>query len=77
MLDSAKRMKDMIQGLPDYSLGTHGGKFRKFSSEEARNNALSNLQSSIEECQAEVTHDNLPEIFADAFIFLFYSSNLE
>jgi len=66
MVDSAKRMKDMIQGLLDYSrVGTQGGKFRKFSSEEALSTALSNLHSSIEECQAEVTHDNLPEIFAD------------
>ncbi|MDI6723093.1 MAG: PAS domain S-box protein [Methanobacterium sp.] len=66
MVSGAQRMKEMIQGLLDYSrVGTQGGEFRKFSSEEALINALYNLQSAIEECHAEITHDKLPLIIAD------------
>jgi PAS domain S-box len=62
----AQRMKDMIQGLLDYSqVGTQKGKFTEFDSEEALNNALINLHSSIEECNAEITYDKLPTITAD------------
>jgi PAS domain S-box-containing protein len=66
MVNGAKRMQQMIQGLLDYSrIGTKSGEFREFSSEEAYNHALSNLHSSIEEYHAELTHDPLPVIFAD------------
>ena len=62
----AQRMKDMIQGLLDYSqVGTQKRKFTEFDSQEALNNALINLHSSIEECNAEITHDKLPAITAD------------
>ena len=38
------RMKEMIQGLLEYSrVGTQGGEFKDFNAEEALNNALSNL----------------------------------
>jgi light-regulated signal transduction histidine kinase (bacteriophytochrome) len=66
MIAGATRMKSQIQGLLDYSrVGTRGGEFKEFSAEDALNNALSNLQSSIEECNAEITHDPLPAIIAD------------
>ena len=41
-------------------MGTQGEEFKDFNAEEALDNALSNLKSSIEECHAEVTHDSLP-----------------
>ena len=66
MVDGAKRMKQMIQGLLDYSrIGTKGGEFREFNSENALNHALSNLGSAIGEVNAEVNYDPLPVIFAD------------
>jgi PAS domain S-box-containing protein len=66
MVIGAKRMKSMIQGLLEYSrVGTQGEEFKDFSAEEALTNALSNLQSSIEECNVEVTYDSLPTILGD------------
>jgi PAS domain S-box-containing protein len=66
MVSGAARMKTMIKSLLDYSrVGTHGGEFTEFNAEDALNAALSNLQSSIDECHAEITHDALPVISAD------------
>ncbi|MGZ7136444.1 MAG: PAS domain S-box protein, partial [Methanobacterium sp.] len=66
MVSGATRLQDMIKGLLDYSrVGTQGEEFKEFDSEDALNNTLSNLKSSIEECNAEVTHDKLPVITAD------------
>ncbi|HML04245.1 MAG TPA: PAS domain S-box protein [Methanobacterium sp.] len=66
IVNSAVRMKEMIQGLLDYSrAGTRGEEFKEFDAEEALKIALSNLQSSIKENNAEITHDPLPIIFAD------------
>lgn len=66
MVSGAARMKSMIQGLLDYSrVGTRGDEFRNFNSEEALNNALSDLTSFIEENNAEITCDKLPVIYAD------------
>ena len=66
MVDGSRRMKQMIHGLLDYSrVGTRGENFTEFNAEEAFGTALFNLQSSIEECYAEITHDPLPLIYAD------------
>ncbi|MGZ7068922.1 MAG: PAS domain S-box protein, partial [Methanobacterium sp.] len=66
MVAGATRMKEQIQGLLEYSrVGTQGEEFKEFNSEEALNIAFDNLKSSIEECNAEVTHDKLPVITAD------------
>ncbi len=66
MVSGAKRMKQMIQGLLDYSqVETKGNKFKEISTEKALDAALSDLQHSIDQCHAEVTHDHLPPIFAD------------
>lgn len=80
MVNGAARMKEMIQGLLDYSrVGTRGEKFKEFNAEEALNNALSNLQSSIKENNAEITYDKLPVIYGDKWqitsIFLNLISN--
>jgi len=67
MIKGASRMKEMIQGLLDYSrVGTRGGEFMEFNSEDALNHAIYNLQSAIKECHAEITHDKLPLIVADS-----------
>ena len=66
MVDGAKRMKSMIQGLLDYSrVGTKGNEFKEFKSKDALDYALSNLESSIVENNAEITSGPLPVIFAD------------
>ncbi|MGB9980522.1 PAS domain-containing sensor histidine kinase [Methanobacterium sp.] len=66
IISGAQRMKDMIQGLLDYSqVGTKEEEFTEFNSQEALDNALINLHSSIKECSAEITHDNLPIITAN------------
>ncbi len=66
LVAGAKRMKDQIQGLLDYSrVGTKGEEFREFNVEDAVNNALSNLKTNIEENNAKITYNNLPVIFAD------------
>ena len=62
----ASRMKEMIQGLLDYSrVGTKGKEFTKFNAQRGLNFALNNLKLSIEENNAEITYDDLPDIFAD------------
>jgi PAS domain S-box-containing protein len=66
MVSGASRMQDMISGLRDYSrAGTQGDKFKVFSSEEVLRDVLFSLKPFIEECNAEVTYDSLPVIFAD------------
>ena len=66
MVDGAKRMKSMIQGLLDYSrVGTKGNEFKEFKSKDALDYALSNLESSIVENNAEITSGPIPVIFAD------------
>ncbi len=66
MVSGASRMKGMIQGLRDYSrVGTQGEKFRNFNSSEALNDAVSNLKLFIKENNAEITHSELPVVYAD------------
>ncbi|MGZ7047919.1 MAG: sensor histidine kinase, partial [Methanobacterium sp.] len=66
MVGGATRLQDMIQGLLEYSrVDTQGGEFRDFNAEEALNNALYHLKSSIDECHVEVIYDPLPVIHAD------------
>ena len=66
MIDGTFRMKEMIQGLLDYShVGTKGHEFIEFEAEKALNYALSNLGTAINESNAEITSSPLPVIFAD------------
>lgn len=66
MVDGSRRMKQMIQGLLDYSrVGTRGHEFTEFESEDALNYALSNLGTAISKADAEITSDELPVTFAD------------
>ena len=66
IVSGAKRMKAMIQGLLNYShIGTGGGEFCEFDTENALKDAVSNLNLSIEECDAKLTYDSLPFIWGD------------
>jgi len=61
----AVRMKNMIQGLLEYSRVGTKCKFREFNSEKALKCALTNLQSAIKEFHAEVTYEALPSMVAN------------
>lgn len=66
MVDGASRMKEMINGLLDYSrVGTKGHEFTEFDAETALNYALNNLGTAISEVNVEITHEELPMICAD------------
>lgn len=66
IVDAATRMKEMIQGLLDYSrVGTRGGEFDFVNTEEVLTTVLSNLHAAISENKAEITHDELPTVIAD------------
>jgi len=61
MVEGASRMKEMIQGLLDYSkVGTNEEKFKKINVEEVLKNVLSNLDDAINESDAIITSENLP-----------------
>ncbi len=65
-VDGANRMQSMIQALLTYSrVGTRGREPEPTDCEAILVNALKNLQASIDESKAEVTHDPLPVIMAD------------
>jgi PAS domain S-box-containing protein len=65
-VDGANRMQRMIRDLLAYSrAGTEGKAPREISSEKALQVALSNLQATIAESGAMVTHDPLPAIVTD------------
>jgi len=66
-VDGANRMQQLIQDLLAYSrVATKGKDLVETSSEEAFQQALSNLRGAIEDSGALVTHDPLPTVLADA-----------
>jgi signal transduction histidine kinase/CheY-like chemotaxis protein len=66
IVNAAVRMKDMIQGLLEYSrVDTRSEPFEEFNSGEAVNQALNHLHSSIEECNAKINYENLPVVNGD------------
>lgn len=63
----AARMQRLIRDLLDYSrVASAGKKLCATSSEDALSEALANLRTAIEERSAQVTHDPLPDVVADA-----------
>jgi PAS domain S-box-containing protein len=63
---AAKRMKDMIQGLLEYSrIGRVEKGFVETDMNLKVEKAVSNLHTSIDESNAEIFHDPLPEVIAD------------
>ena len=66
IVSGAVRMKEMIQGLLDYSLVGKGENFQLTDVNEIIGTVLSNLNRLIDENKAEITHDQLPTITADS-----------
>jgi PAS domain S-box-containing protein len=65
-VDGCNRMQGLIRDLLAYSrTGTNGKALREVPSENALNEALTNLRATIEESGAIVTHDSLPVIKTD------------
>lgn len=66
IINAAVRMKEMIQGLLDYSRVEREGKeFIKIDMNLKLEKAVSNLKSAIDESNAIITHDDLPIVFAE------------
>jgi PAS domain S-box-containing protein len=65
-VDGSNRMQGLIHDLLAYSrAGTNGKALHEISSENALNEALSNLRATIQESSAVVTHDSLPSLTSD------------
>jgi PAS domain S-box-containing protein len=65
-VDGASRMQALISDLLAFSrVGTMGKELLETSSEDALQDALSNLRGAIEKSGAVVTHDPLPTVLAD------------
>ena len=66
-VEGAERMQTLINGLLAYSrVGTRGGDLKPMSMQTAFDAAINNLQVAIGESKAVITHDELPDITADA-----------
>ena len=64
--DGAERMRKLINDLLAYSrLGTRGQVFALTNCESVLEQALDNLQITIQENKAQISHDPLPEVLAD------------
>jgi PAS domain S-box-containing protein len=65
-VDGATRMQGLINDLLAYSrIATKGSEFTSLSSQRAFENALANLGGVLEETNAEVTYEELPDIVGD------------
>ena len=65
-VDGANRMKQLIEGLLEYSrVQTRAKEFGPIDMERIINNVLTDLQVRIVERGAIITHDSLPEIIGD------------
>ena len=65
-VDGAERMRRLINDLLAYSrIGTRAQQFTPTKCEDVLEQSVGNLQLAIQENQAEVTHDPLPEVLGD------------
>ncbi|HML04710.1 MAG TPA: ATP-binding protein, partial [Methanobacterium sp.] len=76
MVDASIRMKEMIQGLLNYSQIGKDGNFKSLSLENILNEALSNLKLTIDENNATITHDKLPSVIGDSKLLAQLFQNL-
>jgi signal transduction histidine kinase len=76
-IDGAARMQALIKDLLEYSrLDLHGRTFDPVSCETALAAAIANLKVAIEENQATITHDPLPEVLGDSVQLIQVFQNL-
>jgi len=76
-VDGAKRMQGLINGLLQLSrLGTSGSSLGTVDCEVVLEQARANLQASIAECCAQVTHGPLPTVKADSMQLVQLFQNL-
>lgn len=66
MVEGAIRMKTMIQGLLEYSKIGKGDEFKPTNIENVLTQVLANLNATINENNAIITHDQLPIVTADS-----------
>ncbi len=67
VIGASIRMKDQIEGLLEFSRVTRGEKtFKCINMNDILNNAIYNLKTLIEENNARITYDPLPELTGDA-----------
>ena len=67
IVGSSTRMQDLIEDLLDYSrLETKGKVFKPLNSNDLIERTITDLDASIKENRAEVTHDPLPDVTADS-----------
>jgi light-regulated signal transduction histidine kinase (bacteriophytochrome) len=65
-VDGAKRMQQLIGDLVRYSrVSTQGKELHPVSSEAVLKKTLSNIEAMIDEFHVEITHNNLPQVWAD------------
>ena len=65
-VDGANRMKQLIDGLLEYSrIQTRAKEFGQVDMEQVLNHALTDLQIRISERSAVITHDPLPQVIGD------------
>ena len=65
-VDGAKRMQLLISDLLAYSrIGTRVKPFEPVDMESVLKDSISNLQVSISESKAKITHENLPKVMGD------------
>jgi light-regulated signal transduction histidine kinase (bacteriophytochrome) len=65
-VDGCNRMHGLIRDLLTYSrAGANGKTLREISCDDALNKAITNLQATVEQSGAVVTHDSLPKVTTD------------
>ncbi len=66
IVSGSKRMKEMIQGLLEYSkIGTKEKELKRINTENVLEKAISNLNTAIEDNNAVIIHNSLPEVMGD------------
>ena len=76
-VDGAIRMQTLINDLLDYSrVGLRGQPLAPIASQAALDQALVNLQTLIAESHADITHEDLPQVHADAAQLVLVFQNL-
>lgn len=66
IVDASVRMKQQIEDLLEFSrIMTRGGEFKKLNVKNVVEEEIGNLKTLIDENNAEITCDSLPDIYAD------------